>query len=39
MTTGLLPTGGLALWLGDKNTLNFLFANQLLFQPANNAGQ
>jgi hypothetical protein len=29
----------LAIWRGDEYILNFLFANQLQFQPTNNAKQ
>ncbi len=29
----------LAIWRGDEHILNFLFANQLQFQPTNNAEQ
>ncbi len=32
-------TIGLAIWRGDEYFLNFLFANQVQFQPANNSEQ
>ncbi len=38
-TNPLPTTGGLAIWRGDEYMFSFLFANQLQFQPTNNARQ